>query len=87
MDFPGGPVVKNPPANAGDTGLSPHLGRRHMPQGKQARAPQLLKPMVSRAHAPQQENPQQREPHAPQLERSPCSLPPGQSLSRNGDPG
>ena len=32
MDFPGGPVVKNPPANAGDTGLIPRLGRFHMPQ-------------------------------------------------------
>ena len=30
--FPGGAVVKNPPANAGDTGLSPGLGRSHMPQ-------------------------------------------------------
>ena len=30
-DFPGGAVVKNPPANAGDTGLSPGLGRSHMP--------------------------------------------------------
>ena len=30
-DFPGGTVVKNPPANAGDTGLSPGLGRSHMP--------------------------------------------------------
>ena len=29
-DFPGGTVVKNPPANAGDTGLSPGLGRSHM---------------------------------------------------------
>ena len=28
-DFPGGPVVKNPPANAGDTGLIPGLGRSH----------------------------------------------------------
>ena len=28
--FPGGAVVKNPPANAGDTGLSPGLGRSHM---------------------------------------------------------
>ena len=27
---PGGTVVKNPPANAGDTGLSPGLGRYHM---------------------------------------------------------
>ena len=30
--FPGGAVVKHPPANAGDTGLSPVLGRFHMPQ-------------------------------------------------------
>ena len=30
-DFPGGAVVKNPPANAGDTGSSPGLGRSHMP--------------------------------------------------------
>ena len=30
--FPGGTVVKNPPANAGDTGSSPGLGRSHMPQ-------------------------------------------------------
>ena len=29
--FPGGTVVKNPPANAGDRGLSPGLGRSHMP--------------------------------------------------------
>ena len=28
-DFPGGTVVKNPPANA-DTGSSPGLGRSHM---------------------------------------------------------
>ena len=31
-DFPGGAVVKNPPANAGDTGSSPGPGRSHMPQ-------------------------------------------------------
>ena len=29
--FPGGAVVKNLPANEGDTGLSPGLGRSHMP--------------------------------------------------------
>ena len=28
--FPGGSVVENLPANAGDTGLSPGLGRSHM---------------------------------------------------------
>ena len=31
-DFPGGTVVKNLPANAGDTGLSPGPGKSHMPQ-------------------------------------------------------
>ena len=31
-DFPGDAVVKNPPANAGDTSSSPGLGRSHMPQ-------------------------------------------------------
>ena len=30
--FPGGAVVKNLPANAGDTGSSPGLGRSHMPR-------------------------------------------------------
>ena len=32
LGFPGGTVVKNPPANAGDTGSSPGPGRSHMPQ-------------------------------------------------------
>ena len=31
-DFPGGAVVKNPPANAGDKGSSPRPGRSHIPQ-------------------------------------------------------
>ena len=31
-DFPGGAVVKNMPANAGDTGSSSGPGRSHMPQ-------------------------------------------------------
>ena len=30
--FPGGAVVKNPPANAGDRGSSPGPGRSHMPR-------------------------------------------------------
>ena len=29
-DFPGGPVVKNPPDNAGDIGLIPGPGRAHI---------------------------------------------------------
>ena len=32
--FPGGSRVKNPPANAGHTGLTPSLGRSHMPSQK-----------------------------------------------------
>ena len=40
--FPGGAVVENLPANAGDTGSSPGLGRSHMPQSNWAREPQLL---------------------------------------------
>ena len=35
-------MVENPPANAGDTGLSPGLGRSHMPRSNWAREPQLL---------------------------------------------
>ena len=31
-DFPGGAVVKNLPANAGDTGSSPGPGISHMPR-------------------------------------------------------
>ena len=40
--FPGGAVVENLPANAGDTGSSPGLGRSHMPQSGWACEPQLL---------------------------------------------
>ena len=43
-DFPGSAVVKNPPANAGDTGSSPGPGRSHMPGSNEACEPQLLKP-------------------------------------------
>ena len=40
--FPGGAVVEHPPANAGDTGSSPGLGRSHMPQSNWAHEPQPL---------------------------------------------
>ena len=35
-------MVENLPANAGDTGSSPGLGRSHMPQSSWAHEPQLL---------------------------------------------
>ena len=40
--FPGGAVVENLPANAGDMGSSPGLGRSHMPRSSWACEPQLL---------------------------------------------
>ena len=47
--FPGSSVVKNPPDNAGDTGLVPGPGRSHMLQPlnpcSRTQEPQLLKPM------------------------------------------
>ena len=51
-DCPGGAVVKNLPANAGDMGSIPRLGRSHMLQSNKAHAPQLLS-LRSRAHKPQ----------------------------------
>ena len=41
-DFPGGPVVKNPPTNAGDMGLIPGPERSHMPWVMYTHEPQLL---------------------------------------------
>ena len=40
--FPGGAVVENLPANAGDTGSSPGLGGSRVPWSGWAREPQLL---------------------------------------------
>ena len=42
LGFPGGAVVENLPANAGDTGSSPGLGGSHVPRNSWAREPQLL---------------------------------------------
>ena len=47
LGFPGGAVVKNPPANAGDTGSSPGPGRSHMPRTNEAHVPQLLSPRAT----------------------------------------
>ena len=50
--FPGGAVVKNLPANAGDTGSIPSPGRSHILWNNWAHAPQLLS-LRSRAYEPQ----------------------------------
>ena len=64
MDFPGGTVGKNPPANAGDTGLIPGLRRFHMPQNNYAPSLQLLRPhaATTEAQAPRTCVPQQEKP-------------------------
>ena len=40
--FPGSSVVKNPPANTGDTGSVPSPGRSHVLQSPSAHVAQLL---------------------------------------------
>ena len=78
-DFPGGAVVKNPPANAGDMGSSPGQGRSHMLLSNKATAPQLLS-LRSRACNPQPLSPRATttEVHVPRAcalgnKRSHCS--------------
>ena len=46
--FPGGSVVRNPPASAGDTGSASDLGGSPVPWSYSAHAPQLLN-LCSRA--------------------------------------
>ena len=50
--FPGGSVVKNLPAIAGDMGSIPDPRRSHMPWSNKARVPQLLS-LCLRAREPQ----------------------------------
>ena len=54
-------MVGNAPANAGDTGSSPGLGRFHMPRSNEACAPQLLS-LRSGAREPQLLKPMSLEP-------------------------
>ena len=61
MGFPGCKVVKNLPANTGDTGSSPGPGRSHMPRSNYAHVPQLLS-LHSGARVPQLLKPARLEP-------------------------
>ena len=64
-------MVKNPPANAGDTGLSPGPGRSHIAEqlSPQAKTTEAHTP---RARAPQQEKPLQLEARTPQRRVAPA---------------
>ena len=76
--FPGGAVVENLPANAGDTGLSPGLGRSHMLWSNWAHEPQLLSLRVWSLCSTTREDTTVRGPHtvmksgphSPQLEKA-----------------
>ena len=76
--FPGGAVVGNLPANAGDTGSSPGLGRSYVPRSGWAREPQLLSLRVwslcpATGEAATVRGPRtamKSGPHSPQLEKA-----------------
>ena len=64
--FPGGAVVESLPANAGDTGSSPGLGRSRMPRSNWAREPQIteharLEPVLRNERGRDGERPAQRD--------------------------
>ena len=56
-DFPGSPVNKNPPCNAGFTGLIPGLGTK-IPRDNQAHELLITEFVHPRAHAQQDKLPQ-----------------------------
>ena len=76
---PGGTVVENLPANAGDTGSSPGLGRSHMSRSNWAREPQLLSLRIWSLCSTTREaaivtgpcTTMRSGPHLPQLEKAP----------------
>ena len=57
-DFPGGPVVKNPPSSVGDGSSIPGRGTK-IPHATGQLSPRTAttEPVSSRAHAPQLESP------------------------------
>ena len=75
QDFPGGSVVKNPPANEGDTGSIPDPGRSHMPWSNYAHMLQPSKPTRPRACALQQDKSRQWAARAPQKKPTKQSRP------------
>ena len=70
-DFPGGPVVQNPPCNAKDTGLIPDLGRLHMPVPHRCGACAVEPTPQSPCHTTREATAPREDPHSLQLEKSP----------------
>ena len=73
-DFPGGPVVKNPPSNAGDVGSIPGWGAK-IPHATGQLSPRAttteLVCLNRRARVPQTTEPMHPGTLVPQLERKP----------------
>ena len=85
-DFPGGPVVKNPPSNAGDTGSIPGQGTK-IPHAVGQLSPcatttELMR-LNERACVLQITEPMRPGAHAPQLERSPWATTGEKSMRHN----
>ena len=83
--FPGGTVVKNLPANSGDTGSSPGLGRSHMPRSNWAREPQLLSLRVWSLCSATGEAATVRDPRTA-MKSGPCSPQPEKALAQKRRP-
>ena len=70
QDFPGDAIVKNPPANAGDTSSIPGPGTK-TPHALGQLSPCATRvPLRPGTCALQQEKPSQQEAHAPELEKA-----------------
>ena len=70
-DFPGDPVIKNPPANAWDTSSIPGPRRSHMTQGSQVHVPRQLSPHTLQSMPCNKRSHCKWGAHALQLESSP----------------
>ena len=66
-------MVKNLPANAGDTGSSPAPVRSHMPRSSLSPRAAANEAHTPRARAPEQEKPPQWEARAPQGRVAPAA--------------
>ena len=84
LGFPGGSVIRSPPANAGDSGLIPGLGRHHILWSNQAHRPQVLtsalEPVLCNNRSHRNEEPRHH------TQSSPCLLQLAKSSHSNEDP-
>ena len=85
LGFPGGAVVESLPANAGDTGSSPGVGRSHVPRSSWAREPQLPSLRVWNLCSAAGEAAMVRGPHTA-MKSGPCLPQLGKALTKKRRP-